>query len=210
MLAIRLQIDERSLKEASHILRAVPRALPRIMRRAMKRAVDSGATDLKRRVAEQIVVKKSFIAKQISKKWSSFSGSLGASAKRLPIPAFSVSRRAHGLSYRISRKGGRKFIEHGFLIDVVGGKPESTSAEARAAAFAKGGEELVREYSHHAIFARRGPKRLPIDEKEGPSIWWIITNTPGLLKAATDAAGEKIVKQIDDQISVELRRWQKR
>jgi len=209
MLATKITIDKRSLKEAAHILRAIPRAMPRVMRRSYKRAVESSATDLKRRVAEQTMAKKGFIAKQITKRWGSDFGSIGANPKRLPLAAFSVSKRKHGISYRVSRMVGRRFIEHGFLVEVVGGKPKSTAAEARAAAFAKGGEELVKEYSHHGIFARKEPSRLPIQEKRGPSIWYIITNTPRLLKAVTDTAGEKMAKYINDQIAVEFRRWKK-
>ena len=68
MLAIQITVDERSYKEAAHILRAVPRAVPRVFCRAIKRAVNMAGTDLKRRVGKQITAKKREIAKGLIKK----------------------------------------------------------------------------------------------------------------------------------------------
>lgn len=181
MLAIQVTVDERSFKEAAHILRAVPRAVPRVFRRAIGRTVDMAATDLKRRVGTQITAKKSEIAKGISKKKSTFSGSIGAKPFRPGLIAFSAKQIKHGVSYRISRTAGRKTIEHGFIATMPSG--------------------------HRGVFARGRETRLPIREARGPSIWKVITDTAGLLKACTDAAGDRLGKLINDQIGVEFRRW---
>jgi len=188
MLAIEIKLDERSFKEAARILRAVPRAVPRVFRRAINRTVDMAATDLKRRVGAQITAKKGEIAKSISKKkatHANLSGSLGAKPFRPGLLAFPGTKQTkHGVSYRISRTAGRKRIEHGFIATMPSG--------------------------HRGVFARGAPSRLPIREARGPSIWKVITDTAGLLKACTDAAGNRLGKLINDQIGVEFRRWQKR
>jgi len=184
MLAIKVTFDERSFKEAAHILRAVPRAVPRVFRRAIGRTVDMAATDLKRRVGEQIAAKKGEIAKGISKKKTTFYGSIGTTAFRPGLLAFPGTRQTkHGISYRLSRTVGRKRIEHGFIATMPSG--------------------------HRGVFARGGPSRLPIKEARGPSIWKIVTDTAGLLKACTDAAGERMGKLINDYIGLEFKRWKR-
>jgi len=184
MLAIKVTVDERSFKEAAHILRAVPRAVPRVFRRAIGRTVDMAATDLKRRVGTQITAKKGDIAKGISKKKTTFYGSVGAKPYRPGLLAFPGTKQTkHGVSYRLSRTAGRKRIEHGFIATMPSG--------------------------HRGVFARGGPSRLPIREARGPSIWKVITGTAGLLKACTDAAGKRLGKLINDQIGVEFRRWKR-
>lgn len=184
MLAIKVTVDERSFKEAAHILRAVPRAVPRVFRRAIGRTVDMAATDLKRRVGKQITAKKGDIAKGISKKKTTFYGSVGAKPFRPGLLAFPGTKQTkRGVSYRLSRTAGRKRIEHGFIATMPSG--------------------------HRGVFARGQPSRLPIVEARGPSIWKVITGTAGLLKACTDAAGKRLGKLINDQIGVEFRRWKR-
>ncbi len=184
MLAIKVTVDERSFKEAAHILRAVPRAVPRVFRRAIGRTVDMAATDLKRRVGKQITAKKGDISKGISKKKTTFYGSVGAKPFRPGLLAFPGTKQTkRGVSYRLSRTAGRKRIEHGFIATMKSG--------------------------HRGVFARGQPSRLPIVEARGPSIWRIITGTVGLLKACTDVAGNRLGKLINDQIGVEFRRWKR-
>ena len=193
MLAIKITIDERSIKEAAFILRAVPRAVPRVLSRAINRAIDMSATDMKRRVGEEIAIKKSEIAKGISKKPATsvnLTGFVGAKAYRPGLLEFPGTRQTkRGVSYRVSQMAGRKAIEHGFFATMKSG--------------------------HRGVFIRKGsfeekpgPPRLPIREARGPSIWKIITDTAGLLQAVTDAAGDRMGRLISDQIGVEFRRWQ--
>ena len=123
--------------------------------------------------------------RSIIKRKTTFYGSIGAKPFRPGLLAFpgTKKKRPHGVSYRLSRTAGRKRIEHGFIATMSSG--------------------------HRGVFARGGPSRLPIQEKRGPSIWSVITNTAGLLKAATDAAGDRLGKLINDQIGVEFRRWKR-
>jgi len=187
MLAVTVKIDEASIRQAQHILRAIPRAMPRVFRRAINRTVDSAATDLKRKTSEQIALKKGEIAKGIGKHKASISnltGSIATTAYRPGVIKFPHSKRAHGISYRIDRTAGRKLLEHGFLQTMGTG--------------------------HQGVFLRKGLGRLPIAEAHGPSIWRVIVNSPGLLAGAQQRAGARLTKHINDQIGVELRRWRKK
>jgi len=191
MLAIKVTVDERSLKEAAYILRAVPRAVPRVFRKAIGRTVDTAATDLKNRVGKQITATKGEIAKSIHKKKSTFYGSIGTKTYRPGLIAFSARQTKHGVSYRISRTAGRKMIEHSFIARM----PKKRADQRR---------------QHRGVFLRKGPSRLPIRELKGPSIWTVITDTIGLLQAAANVAGDRMGRLINDQIGEEFRRWQNR
>ena len=189
MLAMHIKIDEKSLREAKHILRAIPKAIPRVFRRAINRNVDMAATDLKRRVSGQVTFKKRDIAKSIKKHKATYKhwvGYIGASTHRPGLLAYpgTIEKRPHGVKYRISRTAGRKRLPSAFIATM----PIS---------------------GHRGVFERRSISRLPIDEMRGPSIWSVITRTPQLLKSVTDAAGKRMSKLINDQIGVEFRRWKR-
>ena len=184
MLDIRIKFDERSLKEASRILRAIPQAMPRVMRRSIKRCVDKTVTDFKARIVQVVNAKKGDIGRALKKRWSSSSGSIGAKIARTGLLEFKgTSQSARGVRYRIIKGGERKLIEHGFIARMDSG--------------------------HRGVFKRPWKSRLPIQEKRGPSVWKVITGTAGLLKKAIDKAGNLLGKLINDQIGVEFRRWQK-
>lgn len=184
MLDIRVTIDERSLKEADRILRAIPRAVPRVFRRAIKRTVDKAVTDFKERIARVVNMKKGDIGRALKKSWSSDFGSVAAKYERTGLLEFKgTSQSTRGVRYRVVKGGKRELIEHGFIARMQSG--------------------------HRGVFKRERGTRLPIQEKRGPSVWQIITGTAGLLKSAIDKAGNLLGKFIDDQISVEFRRWQK-
>ena len=187
MLAVSIKFDERSYKEALHILRAIPRAAPRVFRRVLNRTIDTAATDIKRRVGSVLNVRKGDIAKALRKQkatLSNLTSSISAREFRPGLIAFMGTRQTkRGVTYRITRTTSRKIIPHGFIQTMSSG--------------------------HRGVFTRGGPARLPIQEKRGPSIWRVVTNTKGLLKEATDAAGEKMAKLIDQQIAYEFRRWKR-
>lgn len=183
---IQLKIDEKSLAEAEHILRSAPRAFPRVMRRAINRTVDMAATDLKRRTADQIKLPKGEIARGIGKRKASYanlSGAIDALPHRPALTKFKGTRQLkRGVKYRIGAEGF-KTVLHGFIATMSSG--------------------------HRGVFLRTAQSRLPIRELKGPSIWQVISNTPGLLTAANQRAAENLSKQVNDYIGLELKRWAK-
>lgn len=185
-LAVQIKIDEGSLKEAQNILRAIPRGFPRVMSRAINRAVDMACTDLKRRTAGEIELPKGEVGKGIGRHHASFAnlaGSVNAIPYRPSLIKFKGTRQLkRGVKYRIGREGF-KIIEHAFIATMKSG--------------------------HRGVFKRVGPERLPIQELRGPSIWQVITNTPGLLTEVNQKASENLIRQVNDYMSVELRRWAK-
>jgi len=197
-LAVQIQIDEASLQEAEHILRAIPRGFPRVMRRAINRAVDMAATDFKRRVASELELPKGEVAKGIGKRHASFAnlaGAVVAKPHRPDLAEFKGTRQLkRGVKYRIGREGF-KSIEHAFIATMKSGH-RGVFLRAR---YAKG----------HFLPMQGRPTREAIFGRRGPSIWQIITNTPGLLNEANQKAAENLSKQVNDYIGLELRRWAK-
>jgi len=181
---VQIKVDEKSLKEAERILRAVPRAFPRVLSRAINRTIDMAATDLKRRTAEQINLPKGEIAKGIGKRkasYSSLGGAIDAVPYRPALTKFKGTRQLkRGVKYRIGAEGF-KMILHGFIATMESG--------------------------HRGVFKRLDIRRLPIKELRGPSIWKVISNTPGLLNEANRKAAENLSKQVNNYIGLELSKW---
>jgi len=198
MLAVQVKIDEASLKEAEHILRAVPRGFPRVMRRAINRAVDMAATDLKRRTADQIKLPKGEIARGIYKRKASYSnlaGSIDALPYRPALTKFPGTRQLkRGVKYRIGKEGF-KIIEHAFIAVMKSGHRGVFSR----ATYTKGVWEPM----------KTKPEKEKIYQSKGPSIWKIITGVPGLLTAANQKAAENLSKQVNEYMGMELKRWVK-
>jgi len=188
VLVVNVTLNEGSIRQAEHILRAIPRALPRVMMRAINRTVDSAATDLKRRVGGKLNVKLSEIARGIGKRKAStgnLSGHITARGYRFSLLALKGTKATkRGVTYRMNMSEGRKLLESGFVRTMRSG--------------------------HRGVFLRKGMERLPIGEARGPSVRRVITGTPGLIDAVNRTAGDKLGKHIDDQVGVELRRWAKR
>ncbi len=186
-VALSIKIDETSIRQAEQILSAVPKAFPRAMRRAVNRTVDMAATDLKRRVGKQVRLKAREIARGIGKKTVGYGSTLTGSVRALPhrpgLIEFKGTRQLkRGVKYRIGAEGF-KTISDAFIAE-MGAK-------------------------HRGVFKRKGPPRLPIKELRGPSIWQIITGTPGLLTAANAKAAENLNKQLNSYVATELKKWTK-
>jgi hypothetical protein len=112
-------------------------------------------------------------------------GNISTTAYRPGIIRFPGTRQTKkGITYRISKKEGRKLLQSGFL-------------------------QTIPSTGHRGAFRRKGISRLPIVEAHGPSIWSVITGSPGLLTGAQKRAGDKLGKNISDQVGVELKRWRK-
>lgn len=197
-LAVQIQIDETSLKEAQHILRAIPRGFPRVMRRAINRAVDMAATDLKRRTAEEIELPKGEVAKGIGRRHASFAnlaGAVDALPYRPSLTKFKGTRQLkRGVKYRIGSEGF-KTIGHAFIATMKSGH----RGVFQRATFVKG----------QFISMVGKPSREAIYELRGPSIWQVITHTPGLLTEANQKAAENLSKQVNVYMGLELKRWAK-
>jgi len=185
---IEIKIDEKTIREAQRILRAIPGGVERVFPRAINRTVDTAATDIKRRVGQILPVPLGEIAKAINKVRASRSnwyGAIGGHYYRVPVSKYKGTRQTKkGVTFKSARTQARELIEGGFFATMKSG--------------------------HRGVFVRSGPDRLPIQERKGPSVWKVITDREGLLATVMQKAGTKLQKQIDDQVGVELRRWAKR
>jgi len=231
---IQLKIDEQGLREASHILRAIPGGFDRVVRRSMGRAIDKAFTMYKRGIVSATTLRSGRVGKAMTKRKSGGSAALLADPVRFPLGVFqakqtrqtkAVGRKISrgmasrfgagiGVRYRISRV--TKVIEGGFIATAIGkkggggGDLSTTSAQRRAEWESEGLTAAeIRKKSHRGVFKRRGAPRLPIGEKYGPSLWRIAVNTPGLSNVVPEKTSIDLTKLINDQMGVELRKWVK-
>jgi len=233
MLAIQLKIDEVSLKEAQNVLRAIPGGYDRVIKRATGRAIDQAYTKYKRAISQATTLKPTVAGRAMTKKKYKYGASLLADPVRAPLGMFEAkqiklnkttkrkirrgvaSRLGSGLGvrYRIGRV--QKMIESGFIAKMVGkkggaaGDLHTTSAQRRAEWEAEGlTPAQVRKKSHRGIYKRITSSRLPVREAMGPSIWQVIVHTPGMSEQIPRQVSVDLNKLVNDQMGVELRRWQ--
>lgn len=197
--SIKIMIDEKTIRDAMRILRAVPGGVERVFQRSINRTVTSAATDLKRQVGKILPVPLGEIANGIKKKWatkSNWYGSIGAKYYRVPISKYKGTRSTRkGVTFRSSRTQARELIEHGFFATMKSGH-RGVFTRARYTE-SKKGEKM--QSGKEAIF-----------QLVGPSIWQIITDQEGLLAETMVKAGTKLEKNIDHQVGYELQKWAKR
>jgi len=233
MLAIEIKIDAVSLKEAQNVLRAIPGGYDRVIKRATGRAIDQAYTKYKRAISQATTLKPTVAGRAMTKKKYKYGASLLADPVRAPLGMFEAKqiklnkttkrkiRRGaasrlpggQGVRYRIGRV--QKMIESGFIAKMVGKKggvragPHTTAAQRYAEWEAEGlTPAQVRKKSHRGVYKRIGSSRLPVRELLGPSIWWIEVDTPGIREKIPQEVGIDLSRLINDQMGVELRRWQ--
>lgn len=235
-LAVQIQIDETSLKDAERVLAAIPGGLNRAIVRSLNRGIDQAFTIYKRGIASAITLPPTVVGKSLVKNkatQSRQSAALYADPFRAPLGIFEATQTkinksirkkiARGLASRFGGGGvhyriGRtmKMIERAFIAMAVGkkgggGSDLTTSWASRRAEWAAEGLTAaeIRKKSHRGVFKWRSASRLPIHEKYGPSIWRVIVNEPGLKDAMPAEVSVDLNKLLSDQVGVELHRWSK-
>lgn len=235
MLKIKIEIAEGSLDEAKKILDSIPGGYARVIKRATSRAVDKAFTEYKRAINQLTTLKPGTIGRAMTKKKFKENAYLSADPARAPLTMFGAKqiklnkttrrkiRRGiasrlggnMGVRYRIA--GVTKIIEGAFIARMVGkkggggGDLHTTAAQRRSEWESEGLTPAeIRKKSHRGVYKRIGAARLPISEKFGPSVWWIAVDSPSIKTRLPNELSIDFGKIINDQVGVELRRWQNR
>lgn len=149
MASIAIKVNS---EEAERMLAMFPERTTKATVRAVNRSVSSGRTLMKRLIAKDTGIKAGDVDAAFRVRNATYGrpeAELSISKKRLPLIAFGArgpepSRgRGRGVSW-IGEGGARISNPNAFITTVGNG--------------------------HRGVFTRRGPKRLPIDEKFGPSL----------------------------------------
>lgn len=182
---VEIQIDQQKLNEVKRALARIPNGLPKAVSRSINKTLQSAKTQAVRAFNKKIGVKQKDYRKKIILDRASYTRWWGKlkfyGGKRIPLINFSTRQIKGGVSYKIEKDGSRK-----------------TAAGAFIQTMPKSGQD--------GVFKRLGVARLPIIELFGPSIGSIFRNAPETIKGLEADAAKNLIKNIDYQIEVLLKR----
>ena len=177
---VAVSFDDETLRWISEALKTMPRRIPRLITRVLNRTANTIRVRTVKRIAGEVMLKQKQIRPAVKVLKARFTQQIAAvrvASWRFPLLDFSARQIKSGVSYRISRKAGRKRIKSAFIASVgVGG--------------------------HRGVFKRVGTRRLPIQELRGPSIPAVLEDAPGMLKGLEEEASVELAKNIDAQIAL--------
>ncbi len=200
--ALEIKFDEQRLKEIQRLLREIPNALPKVMSRGINRTTTSARAEIVKRIAAEITLKQKVIKKSIRTEKATITRwmakillglaalgikagtHLGRKEGRVPLIYFKASQRKKGkrkLTYQI--KPGEK--------ESFSGKPLPFIATMK---------------TFRGVFRRVGKERFPVEHIYGPSVGGVFEGTAGIAAEVQQSAGEKLEKNIDQQIAFQLSR----
>ena len=176
-------INPGQLKRVERTLKDVQHGLPKVVSRSINKIAVSTRKLLVDEIAADLMIKKNevkrrniMISRASYRKWSS---TISISGSRIPLQHFKVSILKRGVSYRISRREGRKKIIGAFRTTTKSG--------------------------HTGIYKRKGTEATPIMELRGPSIPEVVKNASGLAASKLNKSlAARLTKEIDTQTKVLL------
>jgi hypothetical protein len=134
------------------LLKQYPKRAQTATMRALNRALTTGHAEIARLIAKDMGLKVGDVKAALRSTKATKTRleiRLAASAKRIPLIKFTARQTNSGVSYNVGAGGGgRKKLAHGFIATMPTG--------------------------HVGVFTRKTNKRLPIDEKFGPSIGGVL------------------------------------
>ena len=174
MADVEIKLDEAKLRRVQEMLRDIPKGMPKVMYRALDRTQKSTLAEIARRIAAEIKVKQSGVKKGIKitrptyTRWQARLGiggtvkdvsegkHLGRKKGRIPLIYFGAKQTKKGVSYQISRQGGRKKITE------------------TPAPF------IQTMNTFRGVFRRRTKKRWPVTHLYGPSLVGVFEGAAGI------------------------------
>lgn len=188
-------VDPASLHAVLASIAGIKGGVRKVIVGAINDTAAKARTQIVRAIGDEVNIKRADIRKNVTVRKATenyLRAEITIKGKRLPLIAFGAKEKKRpggGVSYKISRKGGRRTITGAFIASVVGGlgiKGGGTKLSNRQRlAIIAGlfGDEASEDAPRHAgVFMRRGTKRLPIDERMGVSIPMAFKGMPGLVQ----------------------------
>ena len=145
--------------------------------------------EMGREIRERVVIKKADSEKHLSIRLSATEANLSAVVRlnktpRLGLRHFGAKQNKKGVSYKISKVGGRGFIAGAFM----GPKPGAVKTSWKG-----------------NVFLRLGKSRLPIVQKKGVSTWGVYVKNK-LTIPRTRIIEDELTKQIERRINLNVLR----
>jgi len=201
MLAVQVKLDEESIAEAQHILRAIPRAWPRVARTSLLRTVKHSRAVLARIVKSRVggKSKEKALVGDIKKymyihypTFANLTTSLEISKYSKPLIDLEAQQTPEGVTYKMPFGGGRQLLRHAFIAR---GESRGQQVWLRSRYYIGRVKRIDwRGRNMEAIYAQ---KAIGIDK---------FIKAEDYKEIEADGA-VTLVKEINGQIGRELRRW---
>jgi hypothetical protein len=196
-----IEVDKKQLRRVQSLLKNVPNKIPAILSRAVNKTANAARVQAVREIARDTKLKQSFIYKRgvkdrpITMKnatYKTLEAVISISQKRMPLSRFNAKQTKKGVSYNLGR--GRTIAKGAFLRKVHG-----KAGKAYGMRMGWEGHDAVMKRGSRGLYGLRGP-----------SLGHVSTSAAGILRRAVSLANEKLPKEINTQIGVELTRQAKR
>lgn len=169
-MAITLELER--VPNVAARLQAYPDKATRALVRALNRGINSAQTFMAQKLAKDLGMKNKDVREKLVLQEANknrLSARLAASLNRIPIMDFNARQTSRGVSYKLA--GSRGFIPSAFIATMGSG--------------------------HTGVFVRAGRKRLPIDERFGPSIGHVFAKYQA---AGLARAQEMMAKNLEHEL----------
>ena len=177
-----IAFDKKKVDELAKVLAGTKKKVSREMKIAVNATAKKTKTEVSKQIRAELAVKAKVVKETISvtKATDSLAGAvvMVKQTKRIPLRDFGARQTKKGVSYKISKKGGRKFVAGAFQ----GPRPGAMKASWRG-----------------RVFKRIGKERLPITQLWGPSPWGAMVKKK-MKPIAVRKANKELEKQIERRI----------
>jgi hypothetical protein len=205
MLAVQIKLDEKSIAEAQHILRAIPRAWPRVARASLRAAVVHSRAVLSRIVKSRISSRGKGNKANIGdiKKYlhidypttAKLRTALYAETYSKPLIDLDPQQTDAGVTYRLPFGGGRQLLRHAFIAT---GESRGRQVWLRSRYYIGRVKRIDwRGRNIEAIYAQRAPGLDKFIKAED-------------MKRLGDEGVTRLQKEIVQRTGYMLKRWNKR
>jgi len=180
---IELTVDKRELRELEAMVKATRRKLPNELKIAINATARKTKTTMSRQVRQELATSAKAVNRTVKITSKATRTSLHSNVRlsktaRVSLKEYKARHTRSGVSYKISKRQGRKTVAGAFM----GPKPGATAVKLRG----------------HA-FKRVGKKRLPIQKLHGPSPWGVF-KVQKLKQPTVKATRQELTKQIRRRI----------
>lgn len=180
---INISIDNSQVRKLEKELGDKAKRLPRELATAVNATARKVRSSISRSVRQELAVTKKVVDKTIDIRGKATPKKLGSTirlnqTKRIPLRDFGARQNRAGVSYRVSKSGGRQHIPGAFQ----GPRPGAVKASWRG-----------------RVFKRVGKERLPIVQLFGASPWGVFKKQK-LTKPTNKEAKKELRKQVDRRI----------
>ena len=199
---IEIKFDEAKLRHIEAILRGIPNALPKIISRGINRTASPAKTDISREIRQEINITAGDIKEKIKlekatyQKWSA---EIYLSHSMIPILDFGAKQTSKGVSFKVYKSGGRKFINRAFIATMQSGHKGVFRRGIGLSGIIRAERRHTRPagkkyaITQHNIF---------IGEQFGPSLYQVFKTEKALplIQRITEKAYRRLEHNIDAQV----------